>query len=51
MKKYSYIIMYMGKSVGVGTLAAYKQSSIPSRLAKLYGKKSQGFSWHIVEML
>ena len=51
MKKYAYIVMYMGKAVGAGTLAADRGSLVTSRLGKMYGRKSQGFSWILIEML
>jgi len=51
MKKWAYIVIYMGKAVGAGTLAADRETFITSRLGKMYGRKSQGFSWIIREML
>lgn len=51
MKKYAYIVIYLNKAVGAGTLAADRESAITSRLGKMYGRKSQGFSWIIREMM
>ena len=51
MRKWAYIVIYMGKAAGAGTLAADRESAIASRLGKMYGRKSQGFTWIVVEML